>query len=76
MKTKFIKWSSTGNFDIYVKVECYKSYSTAAPGYYVDKDTGENVGQEVDLVIFPDGTYEPQHYQFAVEPAGVIFDLE
>lgn len=76
MNKKFIKWKTFENFEIYVRVDCYKSYYTSAPGYYIDKNTGENVGQHVDLVIFPDGTYEPQHYQFATESAGVLYDLE
>ena len=76
MNTKFIKWKTFENFEIYVKVICYKSYGTSLPGYYVDKNTGENVGQHVDLVIFPDGTYEQQHYQFATEEDGILYDLD
>lgn len=72
---KFIKWKTFENFDIFVKVDCYLSFDTSLPGYYVDKNTGENVGQHVDLVVYPDGTKEPQHYQFAIEGLGVLYDL-
>jgi hypothetical protein len=62
-KTKIIKIADVDtNFELWAFAPCYKYEVVCEPAYYIDDDTGENIGQILSLVVFPDGTLEPIHH--------------
>lgn len=63
---KNIKIADLGNFEVWAFAPCYKHEIVCAPAYYIDDNTGENIGQVLKLAIFPDGTLEPIHHSLFV----------
>jgi hypothetical protein len=54
------------NFELWAFAPCYKYEKVCAPAYYIDDNTGENIGQELALIVFPDGTLEPIHHSLFI----------
>lgn len=75
MQEKVIQIAELENFIVYAKVKCYQFMDTSLPNYFIDTNTGENVGQNISLVIYPDGTYEPMHYKLFCAANGAVIDL-
>lgn len=63
---KNIKVADFENFEIWAFAPCYKHEIVCAPAYYIDDYTGENIGQELKLIILPDGTLEPVHHSLFI----------
>lgn len=72
---KIIKIADLENFEVYAHAPCYKYQIVCAPNYYIDDDTGLNIGQELRLAILPDGTYEPLHHSLFVAELGQVIKL-
>jgi hypothetical protein len=75
-KEKTIQIAELENFIVYAALKCYRSMTVAAPDYFIDTNTGENVGQNIDLVIYPDGTKEPMHYKICVAGTNRLIDID
>jgi hypothetical protein len=72
---KNIKIADLENFEIWAFAPCYKHEIVCEPAYYIDDYTGENIGQELKLVIFPDGTLEPIHHSLFVPELNKVVKL-
>lgn len=59
---KVVQVADLENFEVFAYAPCYRSLTIAAPDYFIDLDTNENVGQEIRLAIYPDGSLEQSHY--------------
>lgn len=59
---KIVKVADLENFEVFAHAPCYRSLTIAAPDYFIDLNTGEKVGQEIRLAIYPDGSLEQSHY--------------
>jgi hypothetical protein len=76
MREKTIQIADLENFTVYAALKCYRTITVAAPDYFIDTDTGENVGQTLDLVIYPDGSYETMHYKIFIAETGRLLDID
>lgn len=74
-REKTIQIADLENFTVYAALKCYFSMTVAAPDYFIDLNTGENIGQNLDLVIYPDGTKEPLHHKICVADTGRLLDI-
>jgi hypothetical protein len=54
------------NFELWAFAPCYKYERVCSPAYYIDDNTGENIGQELALIVFPDGSLEPIHHSLFI----------
>lgn len=61
---KSIKIAEFDDFDVYVFAPVYKEFIADTMDYFIDENTGENVGQHIELLILPDGTHEESHHSF------------
>ena len=59
---KVVKVADLENFEVFTYAPCYRRLIVGAPNYFIDLDTNSNVGQEVRLVMYPDGSLEQSHY--------------
>ena len=67
---KTIKVADLENFEVFAYAPCYKQLIVAAPNYFIDLDTNLNMGQEIRLAVFPDGTLEQSHYALYIVSEG------
>lgn len=60
--TTVVKVADLENFEVFATVPCYKRMVVAEPNYFIDLNTSINVGQEIRLAVYPDGSFEQSHY--------------
>ena len=60
--TKVIKVADLEKFEVFVHAPCYKQLKISGENYFIDLITGEKLGQELLLAIYPDGTLEQPHH--------------
>lgn len=63
---KTVKIADLGNFEVWSFAPCYKHQIVCEPDYFIDDYTGEKIGQELKLLVFPDGTFEPIHHSLFI----------
>lgn len=62
-KRKSVKVADLNKFEVHVFAPIYKQFQVDEDlGYIVDDVTGERIGQQLSLVIFPDGSFEEPHH--------------
>jgi len=74
-KYKLIQVADLDKFTVHAYVPYYKYVRVAEPDYFVDIETGENIGPILSLVIFPDGTKELPHHRLFCTALNKFFDV-
>lgn len=69
---KPIKIADLDKFEVFVFAPVYKEFDLELPNYFIDDNTGENIGQHLELLILPGGTFEEAHHSMYVSEQNQI----